>query len=252
MKGSHIEGNNNNINGMILNGSHVEGLNNNLNYIGEKGGKFEASHIEGYNNKINTTAIQSHIEGATNTIGSAEYNKDQVCIHVEGHNNKIFNSNYSHTQGTFNTVTKSPSSHVGGWKNTITNADSAFAHGHCLISNNEACNTTFGKYNAPVAKTYFSIGNGTDKNRSNAFLVYIDGHAELPSLKNKNGELDSTAIGTSDYAIVTKGYVAKAIDDKIKEYTDSVKDYIILKDSVTGENYKISIANGKLTMEVAE
>lgn len=223
MKGSHIEGSSNKIDGMDLYDSHIEGLSNNISYEMTSGGKLDASHVEGYKNKINGTAIQSHIEGTENTIQFYQKNgieKENVCVHVEGYKNKILNSNYSHTQGTTNTVTNSPSSHVGGWNNKITNADSAFAHGHCLISNNEACNTTFGKYNAPVAKTYFSIGNGTDKNRSNAFLVYIDGHAELPSLKNKNGELDSTAIGTSDYAIVTKGYVAEAIQPKMDKFAD--------------------------------
>lgn len=205
MLGSHIEGINNTVDGMKLNSSHVEGLNNNISYKDSNGsGTFEASHIEGYNNQIKTSVIQSHIEGAQNTIESDNLGQ-QVCVHVEGYNNKISKSNYSHTQGTFNTVTNSPSSHVGGWNNKITDGNGAFAHGHCLIVNG-ACNTSFGKYNAPVDKTCFSIGNGTDKNRSNAFLVYTDGHAELQTQ------------GGTDNSIIIK----KTLDDSISEVNDKL------------------------------
>lgn len=37
-----------------------------------------------------------------------------------------------------------------------------------------------------------------------------------------------------------------------KEYVDSVKDHILLKDTATDETYKISVTNGKLSMEVVE
>ena len=57
-----------------------------------------------------------------------------------------------------------------------------------------------GKFNSNKPDTYFEVGNGADdSNRSNAFEVYTDGHAEI------------SAMGSTEKSVTTKKYV----DDKI-------------------------------------
>lgn len=56
-----------------------------------------------------------------------------------------------------------------------------------------------GKFNSNKSDTYFEVGNGADNsNRSNAFEVYADGHAEIQQ------------VGTTAKSVTTKKYV----DDK--------------------------------------
>ena len=83
-----------------------------------------------------------------------------------------------------------------------------------------------GTFNDNKEDTLFEVGNGTNNdNRSNAFEVYNDGHAEVQNM------------GSTDNSVATKAYV------------DSVKTHILLEDSITGKIYKLSVADGKLIME---
>ena len=53
-----------------------------------------------------------------------------------------------------------------------------------------------GKFNSNKSDTYFEVGNGADNNnRSNAFEVYADGHAEIQTM------------GSTDKSLATKKYV---------------------------------------------
>lgn len=55
----------------------------------------------------------------------------------------------------------------------------SFVHGNRLVAGNDN-EAVFGKYNQPKVGLLFDVGNGTDNaNRSNAFEVYSDGHAEV-------------------------------------------------------------------------
>lgn len=117
----------------------------------------------------------SHAEGQTClAIGSGS--------HAEG-NRTIASGSYSHAEGD-HTEASGSSSHAGGY----------------FTKANKAYQTAIGKYNQNVYNALLEIGNGTaDDARSNAFVVYSNGRAEL-------GADPTTAMG-----VATKQYVDNAI-----------------------------------------
>jgi hypothetical protein len=66
---------------------------------------------------------------------------------------------------------------------------------------NAFAQSVMGKFNENKKDTLFEVGDGTDEqNRSNAFEVYKDGHAEVK------------VVGNSDNSIITKRYIDDEID----------------------------------------
>ena len=178
--------------------SHAEGANT------VAGGNY--SHAEGYGTKA--LGIRSHSEGAnsqatgetshaegqsTTASGQASHSEGYSTTasgkysHAEGYYTQATNT-YAHTEGV-NTKAKGEASHAGG-RNTV----AGYAN-----------QTVIGQFNANKPDTLYEVGNGTssaNKDRSNAFEVYIDGHAEVQTM----GE------DPNDNTVATKGYV----DDNIK------------------------------------
>ncbi len=132
----------------------------------------QGEYSEIFNDYINNQALgaYSHVEGKSNMAKGAQ-------AHVEGESN-IANGN---------------NTHISGYQN-IANANNQFV-----------C----GLYNENKDNTLFEVGNGIaeTQERTNAFEVYQDGHAELPNLKQIDGTLDATAVGDSAFSVATKGYV---------------------------------------------
>ena len=149
---SHAEGNN-----AIASGhsSHAEGNQTKAN------GKF--SHAEG----TYTTAIgdDSHAEGSNTTAVT-------LHSHAEGAYTKA-NQMYAHAEGRF-TVANGYYSHAEG-NYTVTYNDSEHASGEYNVSNTGSTDAD---------KTLFSVGNGTQSSRHNAFEV------------RKNGDVYVTSGGT--------------------------------------------------------
>ena len=87
-------------------------------------------------------------------------------------------------------------------------------------SANESCQFVVGKHNDNKSNTLFEVGNGSGEGetpKSNAFEVYLDGHAEVQTQ------------GTTDNSIVTKKYVdnIKAEIENIKTSIEATLDGII-------------------------
>ena len=149
---AHAEGNNAIASGQS---SHAEGNQAKAN------GKF--SHAEG----TYTTAIgdDSHSEGS-NTTAATQHS------HAEGAYTKA-NQMYAHAEGRF-TVANGYYSHAEG-NYTVTYNDSEHASGEYNVSNTGSTDAD---------KTLFSVGNGTQSSRHNAFEV------------RKNGDVYVTSGGT--------------------------------------------------------
>lgn len=179
--------------------------------------KGNASHAEGFGTKANGNS--SHAEGHfTEATGEAAHSEGANTkaigdlSHSEGENTQSTGRN-SHAEG-WVTIAEGVSAHAEGWKthakgenshtqnrSTVANGNSSSAAGIFTIANYEG-QFVIGKRNENKADTLFEVGNGADaNNRSNAFEVYADGHAEI------------SAMGSTDKSITTKKYV----DDKIAE-----------------------------------
>ena len=112
--------------------------------------------------------------------------------HAEG-DNTIAEGKNSHAEGV-RSYAKGTHSHTQG-NNTQALADNSSAAGNHTIAG-YANQFTIGKFNNNKSKTVFEVGNGADNsNRSNAFEVYNDGHAEIQTM------------GSTDKSITTKKYV---------------------------------------------
>lgn len=109
---NHIEGMNNTIKDDNIKGSHIEGGNNQYNF-----GVY--SHIEGYNN-VGDDSYYSHIEG--------ENNKDYgYHNHIEGYNNECDDANYCHIEGKENSTGDSAyENHIEGSYNKSNYHTSSF------------------------------------------------------------------------------------------------------------------------------
>ena len=93
-------------------------------------------------------------------------------------------------------IAEGPASHVGGGlSKSSANATYGFAHGKGAFSN-ALGQAALGNYNIGRTNTLLEVGNGTsEENRSNAFEVYKDGHAEVKKM------------GDTDTSVATKGYI---------------------------------------------
>ena len=144
--GAHVEGSNTRA---VGNYSHAEGTNT------WAGGL--SSHAEGYGSQA--LYDYAHAEGY-NSVASG-YGAHATGVHT------VASGNYSFTQG----------------QQTTASANTAVAFGKGTTADWESL-TTVGKYNSTTYKIngtpLFTVGNGTaDNARSNAFVVYADGSAEV-------------------------------------------------------------------------
>ena len=112
--------------------------------------------------------------------------------HAEG-NRAYAIGNYSHAEGN-DTIAIGTTSHAEGF-NTLASGYCSHAGGNNTKANKDY-QTAIGKYNKNVNNALLEVGNGTaDDSRSNAFVVYSDGKAELG------------ADPTSSMHVATKQYV---------------------------------------------
>ena len=164
--GSHAEGDSTTASGR---GSHAEGFKTTASgeYSHAEGNNTKAisnhSHTEGNNTKA--SGLRSHAEGDS-TTASGTYS------HAEGYSTSA-SGWASHAEG--NTTTASgASSHAEGFY-TITNNQSEHASGQYNVSNKAS--TTFGD----SGNTLFSVGNGSDSTRHNAFEIRQNGDIYISS-----------------------------------------------------------------------
>lgn len=103
------------------------------------------SHAEGFNTKADNVA--SHAEGGyTDATGD-----------------------YSHTEG-YSTSASKRFSHAGGNTSSALK-EGVFVHGNNVIADKNDYEIAFGTFNKSNEDTLFSVGNGSDANRSNAFEI---------------------------------------------------------------------------------
>ena len=137
------------------------------------------AHAEGY--QTTASGICSHTEGQSTTASGN-------CSHAEGQNTTA-SGDHSHTEGQ-NTTASGNCSYAGGFS---TNAlhDFEVAYGHYNISNND---------------TLFSIGDGADNARHNAFEITTTG-----------GKLHDKDIATTDCQVqfIPYNMLYYALNDKI-------------------------------------
>lgn len=121
------------------------------------------SHAEGYHTKANGS--YSHAEGFSSVASGS-------VSHAEGEGTKAIGA-YSHSEGN-GSVANGYYSHAEGWY-TIANNQSEHASGRYNISSSGS--STFGD----SGNTLFSVGNGTDNARHNAFEIKQNGDIYLSS-----------------------------------------------------------------------
>ena len=174
----------------------AEGINTTASGVG--------SHAEGQDSTA--SGNYSHAEGDVYTIASGE------CAHAEGSHTTA--SEYAahaeggdttasgvdaHAEGTGTTASGHSAHSEGGY--TTASGDYSHTGGYYTTAAYEA-QTVIGRYNNNKENTLLEVGNGTsDSQKSNAFAVYTDGHAEV------------ALMGTTDKSVVTKSYVDNAISN---------------------------------------
>ena len=96
-------------------------------------------------------------------------------------------SAYSHAEGRF-TIASDRYAHSEGYH---TKASGSYSHAQNLHTiANYVSQTAMGKYNSNKTNTLLEVGNGTsEQDRSNAFEVYNDGHAEVQTQGNTDNSV---------------------------------------------------------------
>lgn len=96
-------------------------------------------------------------------------------------------SAYSHAEGRF-TIASDRYTHSEGYH---TKASGSYSHAQNLYTIAGYVNqTAMGKYNSNKSNTLLEVGNGTsEQDRSNAFEVYNDGHAEIQTQGNTDNSV---------------------------------------------------------------
>ena len=168
---SHAEGNNTTASGIY--GSHAEGDSTTASTRTSHAEGFKTtasgnqSHAEGNNTKANGNV--SHAEGQ-NTVASGQRS------HAEGESTSAVTTN-SHAEG-YSTSASGWASHAEGNCTKATGA-SSHAEGFYTITNNQSEHAS-GQYNisnkasntfGDSGNTLFSVGNGSDSTRHNAFEI---------------------------------------------------------------------------------
>ena len=180
--------------------SHAEG------YGSTSSGK--VSHAEGYNTLAQGS--YSHAEG-TYTTAAGNYSHAEgdhttasgEAAHAEGFKS-VAKGKYSHAEGSGTTAAGSHS-HVGG-SDSKASYSGSFVHGTGL-NDNEENQTVIGKYNASAPGATFVVGNGTtSSNRSNAFVIYNDGSADIKNLKSMNVSSTKLLISSEQYDSTIHGF----------------------------------------------
>ena len=207
---------------------HVEGIRNVAYYSAHAEGNStkalgDGAHAEGHNTEANGN--YSHAEGtSTKAHGLYSHAEGQesetngIASHSEGKQN-FANGHYSHAEGCDNTATASaysahieglsnraegPASHVGGgYSKSSEDATYGFAHGQGAFSN-ALGQAALGNYNVGKTNTLLEVGNATnDSNRSNAFEVYKDGHAEVQTANTSNDKAVITLEALKKFLVVS-------------------------------------------------
>ena len=169
-------------------------------------GHAEIANVGTANNAITTKA---YVDGglalkssATNiTNGTGAYSLKQAdCTSSNSHSfaegfRTTASGSYAHAEGA-DTTASNDYAHAEG-ANTV--ASGAASHASGLNTNAKLqAQTVVGKFNADAANSLFIVGNGTADSaagRTNAFVVYSDGHAEVGLAPTNNMD------------VVTKQYV---------------------------------------------
>ena len=145
-----------------------------------------------------------------------------ACANAEGCNTTASGEN-SHAEG-LQSIASGKNSHAEG-DNTKAEGQGSHAQGsgsvasgtYSSVAGNQtragyANQFVVGKFNSNNPNTFFEVGNGIDaNNRSNAFEVYVDGHAEIQMM------------GSTDKSITTKKYVDEKVSNmSMIGYTDNL------------------------------
>lgn len=141
------------------------------------------------------SGVFSHAEGAHTTASG-------IISHAEGQKTTASGYN-SHAEG-YSTKAVGGNSHAEGYDTT---ASGSYSHAQNFYTvAGYDYQTTMGKFNDNKSDTLLEVGNGTPSTSptspavmSNAFEVYLDGHAEVQTM------------GTTNQSITTKKYVDDAI-----------------------------------------
>lgn len=247
---SHIEGNFNNT--VWLN-SDTELNEANVNRSHAEGSRTIAAGFCAHSEGENTQAIggHTHTEGL-NTKAMAD------CAHAEGHGtqanyanshaegeNTQANAVNAHTQGS-GTKAGGKNSFAGGYRSEVA-VDHSMAHGFYVTANQQNSpigKAAFGQYNIDNSNALFEIGNGSNSsNKSNAFEVYTDGHAEIQTQ------------GQTNNSITNKQYVDNGLSTKQDTIDSSHKlSYTLLSDTPTIPTVPTNVSSfnndaGYLTLE---
>jgi hypothetical protein len=181
---SHSEGTHTETNGVAAHaeGYYTHALNEGAHSEGrETYARGKASHAEGAGSITEIDAYAAHAEGQSTASGNTS--------HAEGYGTKAKGQN-SHSEG-HGTEASGQASHAEGYW-TVANGSFSHAGGQQTKANYKS-QTAIGKFNDNKENTLFEVGNGTgtsDDERSNAFEVYVDGHAEVQT----QGETDNSVV----------------------------------------------------------
>lgn len=178
------------------------------------------SHAEG--NYTKTWSSNAHAEGhstsASGTNSHAEGDEAKANgenAHAEGHNTRASGKN-SHAEGE-STTASGENAHAEG-NNTKAWANNSHVSGLGTRSTRENQNVC-GSYNKDNDDAIHIVGNGTDENnRSNAFEVYADGHAEVQTM------------GDTDNSVATKEYVDNKVVNAGGETYELIEDITLTED----------------------
>ena len=172
----------------------------------------------------------------------------KMTAHAEGWTTQAIGNN-SHSEGVLTEAIGSQA-HAEGWETKVTGTNS-HAEGRGTIAEGNEQHVS-GRYNVPNKTALLIVGNGSEVEgvvtRSNAFEIDQNGTAILPALKGPNGNPDPTAIGTSEYSVVTKGYVRQFVNSQLAGYSaviTSLQEQIaVLNRDIDSLSHRIALLEG--------
>lgn len=174
------------------------------------------SHAEG--NGATASASSSHAEGSATQASN-------IAAHAEGFNTRA-SGQYSHAEGN-NTDASGLCSHAQG-HSAGAYAENSFSSGESTKAYQKN-QTVVGQFNdnTKISNILFEVGNGTSSSdKSNAFEVYKDGHAEVQTMGSSNNSV-ATKKYVDDHSVSIGEKLQYIIDnltiDEIKKLVDIVK-----------------------------
>lgn len=161
--------------------SHVEGEMNTVSFVSD-------THVEGTRNSAqglndDYRLSNCHIEGSSQELYLTGEKSLGECCHLEGYNNKVIDSSFSHAEGQNSSITSSKNCHAEGYTATITNSESSHAEGnYCALINSNNCHTEgvgvqiIRGDNCFAGGSYCQIGSPTEeKTRTTDSMLYCYG-----------------------------------------------------------------------------